>query len=311
MPIVLIIVALALAVLLPILVPWLNFVFTLAIAKGFAALGVALLLRGGMISIGHALYFAVGAYVTAYLTRQLGVTDLAVLLVTSVLVSALSGLLIGMFMVRYRAIFFAMLNLAVSMVVFSLLSKLYHLTGGTDGVRVATPSLFGFALERALFESLLLYIALGLVVVVGYVVHRYTASPMGKALEAVHTNEVRLEYLGVSAWGVLLSAYTVSAALAGLGGAIGAVALGHVLPELAYWTESGHLVLIAVLGGIGGVAGPFIGALFLEIVRSYAVGYVGDAWHMIIGGALLLVIFFLPNGLYGLVSRLLKRGSSS
>jgi ABC-type branched-subunit amino acid transport system permease subunit len=311
MPIALIIVALVLAVLVPILIPWLNFVFTLAIAKGFAALGVALLLRAGMISIGHALYFAVGAYVTAYLTRQLGVSDLAVILVTALVMSALSGLLIGMFMVRYRGIFFAMLNLAISMVVFPLLAKLYHLTGGTDGVRVAMPTLFGFSPDRAVFEGILLYVALGLVVMVGYLVHCYLRSPMGKALEAVHTNEVRLEYLGVSAWGVLLSAYTVSAGLAGLGGAIGAVALGHVLPEFAYWTQSGHLVLIAVLGGIGGVAGPFIGALFLEVVRSFAVGYVGDAWHMIVGGTLLLVIFFLPSGLYGLVNRFLKRGGAS
>lgn len=299
----LIAVALVVAVVVPAFVPWMHFVITLAIAKGFAALGVALLLRAGMISIGHALFFAVGAYTTAYLNRHLGVTDLGITLVAAVGVSALAGVLIGMFMVRYRGIFFAMLNLAISMVVFALLAKLYHLTGGTDGVRVGTPTVFGHAPERVVFEGLLLYVALGLVVAVGYLVHRYMASPLGQALEAVHSNEIRLEYLGVSAWGVLLCAYTLSAALAGLGGAVGAVTIGHVLPELAYWTQSGHLVLIAVLGGIGGVAGPFIGALFLEIVRSFAVGYVTEAWNLVVGAALLLVVFFLPRGLYGLVER--------
>ena len=311
MRITLIAVGLLLAVLLPLAIPWLNFVFIMAVAKGFAALGVVLLLRAGMISIGHAVFLASGAYVTAFLLRQTGITDLGLILLVATLGSGLFGFLIGMFMVRYRAIFFAMLNMAVSMVVFALLAKLYHLTGGTDGVRVATPTVLGAVLDRTVFDSLLLYISLALLVAVGWLVHRYLSSPLGKALEAVHTNEVRLEYLGVSAWGVLLYAYTISAALAGLGGALAAIAVGHVVPELAYWTHSGQLVLIAVLGGIGGVVGPFIGALFFEIVRVVAAGYAAYTWNMIVGLALLGVIFFLPNGLYGLVQRLLKRGGGS
>lgn len=289
--------------LLPLTAPWLGFVFTLAVGKGFAALGVAMLLRGGLISIGHAMFFAVGAYAAAFLMLGAGVRDLLVLLVGATVLSTVAGLAVGLFMVRYRAIFFAMLNLAVSMVLFTLLSKLYHLTGGTDGLRVATPSLFGAALERETFNQILQYGALALMVVVAVLVDRYQKSPLGEALSAIHSNEVRLEYLGVSARSVILIAYTVSAGLAGLGGAITALAVGHIVPELSYWTISGQLVLIAVLGGIGGAPGAFIGAFFLELVRTFAVGFAADAWNAIIGIALLLVIFFLPDGLYGLLQR--------
>ena len=294
-------VALAIA---PLLVPWLQFVLTLAIAKGFAALGVGLLLRGGMISIGHAMFYAVSAYAVAFLARA-GINEFALLLVLSTVISALVGLIVGAFMVRYRAIFFAMLNLAVSMVFYALLSKLYGITGGTDGLRLAVPTFFGITLTKPAFDTALYYSTLVLMVGVAYLVHRYLMSPLGHALSAVHTNEIRLEYLGIPVWLVLLIAYTISAALAGIGGAIAAAAIGHILPDYAFWTASGQLVLVAVLGGIGGVAGPFLGAIFLELLHTVAVGLT-DAWNMITGIVLIGVIFFLPAGLYGLLRR--RRG---
>ncbi|HLA21636.1 MAG TPA: branched-chain amino acid ABC transporter permease [Pseudolabrys sp.] len=293
--------------LLPVAVPWLGFVFTLAVSKGLAALGVAMLLRGGLISIGHALYFAIGAYAVAFLIRDAGIRDLLLLFAGATIITTAAGFLVGAFMVRYRAIFFAMLNLAVSMVFFTLLSKLYYITGGTDGLRVATPSLLGMQLSRGSFDLTLHIAALILMVASALLIDRYLKSPLGEALGAIHTNEVRLEYLGVSARGVIWAAYTVSAGLAGLGGAITAVAIGHVVPELSYWTVSGQLVLIAVLGGIGGVPGAFIGAFFLELVRTFAVGVAADAWNAIIGISLLIVIFFMPEGLYGLIQRLERR----
>ncbi len=299
------------AAILPAAVPWLGFVFTIAVAKGMAALGVAILLRGGLISIGHALFFAVGAYATAFLMRNVGINDLILLIVLAMLISTVVGLLTGAFMVRYRAIFFAMLNLAVSMVFFTLLSKLYYVTGGTDGLRVPTPTLMGYELARAHFDIVHHLLALALMIAVALVIDRYLKSPLGEALGAIRTNELRLEYLGVSARGVILIAYVVSAALAGLGGALSAVEIGHVVPELSYWTVSGQLVLIAVLGGITGPAGAFIGAFFLELVRTFAVGMAADAWNAILGVTLLVVIFFLPEGLYGLFLRFRTRGSKS
>ncbi|UOM33903.1 branched-chain amino acid ABC transporter permease [Acuticoccus sp. I52.16.1] len=283
--------------------PWLAFVFTLVIAKGFAALGVAILLRAGLISIGHALFYAIGAYTVGFLSSRAGVDLFLPQLLAAALVSGVLGLLVGLFMVRYRGIFFAMLNLAVSMVGYTLLAKLYSLTGGTDGLSIATPRVLGMTLTREAFESVLLYGGLALAIVLGFLAHRYLKSPMGEALAAVESNEIRLEYLGVSVPRVLLFAYVGSAVLAGVGGAIHALAIGHITPDLAYWTTSGQLVLVAVLGGIGGVVGPFVGALFLESVRAAAAIWAPDVWNLIIGAGLLIVIFFLPRGLYGLIER--------
>ena len=290
--------------LLPLLFPYSQFVLTIAVAKGFAALGVMLLLRAGLISLGNAMFYAIGAYATAFMATRLGIHDMALLIVFSVIVSTILGFVFGLFLVRYRAIFFAMLNLAISMVIYSLVSKLYTITGGTDGIGVPVPTVFGMELGKAASDTLLYYLALALVVIIGFLIHRYLQSPLGHALSAVHSNEVRLEYLGVSARSTLLFAYTVSAALAGVGGAIGAMSIGHVLPEFAFWTESGHLVLTAVLGGIAGIAGPFLGSIFLEILHTVAVGYAAEAWNMIVGIALLVVIFFLPRGIYGLVENI-------
>ncbi len=291
---------------MPLLAPWLQFVLTLAIAKGFAALGVAVLLRAGLISIGHAMFFAASAYGVAFLARA-GINDLALQLIVSVLCAALIGVLAGLFLVRYRAIFFAMLNLAVSMVFYALCAKLYGVTGGTDGMPIPIPSAFGVVLSEPAFKSILFYLSLVLMLLVGFCVHRYLQSPLGQALSAVHTNEIRLEYLGVPVWAVLLIAYVISAALAGLGGAIAGFAIGRVVPEFAFWTASGHLVLVAVLGGIGGVPGAFIGALFLELLHTVAVT-VTDAWNLIVGLALIMVIMFMPRGFYGLIAR--KEGTA-
>ncbi|MFK4385610.1 branched-chain amino acid ABC transporter permease [Bradyrhizobium sp. USDA 223] len=301
MPTIIAAAAVVVIALLPVAAPWLQFVLTLAIAKGFAALGVAVLLRAGLISIGHAMFFAASAYAVAFLARA-GVNDLGLLLILSVLGGALIGAIAGSFLVRYRAIFFAMLNLAVSMVFYALCAKLYGVTGGTDGMPVPVPAVFGVVLGEPAFKSVLFYLSLGLMVLVGLAVHRYLNSPLGHALSAVHTNEIRLEYLGIPVWAILLIAYVVSAALAGLGGAIASFAIGRVVPDFAFWTASGHLVLIAVLGGIGGVPGAFIGALFLELLHSAAVT-VTDSWNLIVGMTLIIVIMFMPQGVYGLFAR--------
>lgn len=301
MPAIIAAAAVVVIALLPVAVPWLQFVLTLAIAKGFAALGVAVLLRAGLISIGHAMFFAASAYAVAFLAHA-GVHDLGLLLILSVLGGALVGAVAGSFLVRYRAIFFAMLNLAVSMVFYALCAKLYGVTGGTDGMPVPIPAVFGVVLGEPAFKSVLFYLSLGLMVLVSLAVQRYLNSPLGHALSAVHTNEIRLEYLGIPVWAVLLIAYVVSAALAGLGGAIASFAIGRVVPDFAFWTASGHLVLIAVLGGIGGVPGAFIGALFLELLHSAAVT-VTDSWNLIVGMTLIIVIMFMPQGVYGLFAR--------
>lgn len=308
-PIISVLSALVLVVLavVPFAAPWLQFVLTLAMANGMVALGVAILLRAGLISIGHAMFFAIGAYCIAFLSR-LGINEFLVLLVLGTMGSAIAGLIVGAFVVRYRAIFFAMLNLAISMVVYSLIAKMYSVTGGTDGMALSTPTFLWIPLEKPGFDHVLYYFSVALMIVLGYLVHRYWKSPLGYALSAIEGNELRLEYLGVSARSVLLAAYVVSAALSGFGGVIAGSAIGHVLPDFGYWITSAQFVLIAVLGGIGGAAGPFIGSFFLELLHSASVNLT-DAWNLITGVALIVVIVFLPSGLYGLIRK--RRRSAS
>jgi branched-chain amino acid transport system permease protein len=285
--------------------PWLKFVFTIALAKGLAVLGILLLLRAGQVSFGHALYVAVGAYTVAFLRPA--IADVLVLLPLAIAMATVTGLVVGLFVARYRDIFFGMLNLAFSMVFYSLLEKLYSYTRGTDGIRVARPTVAGLALERVPYEWTMLALALGLSVGLGILARVFLASPLGQALPAIKTRETRLEFAGISAKRVLLVSYLASAALAGLGGGIVAVTTLHVTPLLAYWTHSGELVFIAILGGGGAVLGPFLGAAVFELVRVYAAAAFPDAWQMILGAVLLGIILFASRGLWGIYEDLASR----
>jgi len=285
--------------------PWLKFVLTIALAKGIAVLGILLLLRAGQVSFGHALYVGFGAYTVAFLAPA--VQEVWVLLPVAAVLSALLGLAIGLFVARYREIFFGMLNLALSMVFYSLLEKLYSITKGTDGIRVPELRLFGAALERSKYEWAIFAVALVLCFGFGWFVRAYLGSPMGRALAGIKTRETRLEFMGVPARRVLLAAYILSAVMAGCGGAIVAMTTRQATPLLAYWTASGELVFIAILGGAGGALGPFLGAIAYELVRVYAAAIVADIWQLILGAVLLLVILFAPGGLWSLLESLLRR----
>ncbi len=301
-------VLLLLAALAPWVYPWSKVLLLLAMAQGLAVLGIVVLLRAGQVSFGHGLYYAVAAYTVAYVARTEGfAADVLLVIPLGTALAAAVGLVIGLFMVRYRYIFFAMLNLAFSMVLYSILEKFFYLTGGSDGLTLPRPTLAGLALERAQFETALFYIVLALVVAVTLGVHRYLQAPPGRALEAIKSNETRLEYLGVSARGMLLVAYTLSAALAGLGGTVLALVQGVVTPELSYWVRSGEFVFIAILGGAGNVLGAFVGSLLFELVRLYAAAYFADVWQAILGAVLLVIILFASRGLVGIYQDLTRR----
>jgi len=285
-------------------IPWLKFVLTIALAKGIAVLGILLLLRAGQVSFGHAMFLATGAYTVAFLAPAM--PEALLLIPLGGLFAGLLGLLVGLFVVRYRDIFFGMLNLAISMVLYSLLEKLYHLTKGTDGIRVARATFAGFDLPRETQEWLMFAIALGLAALFGTLVAAYLRSQMGRALAGIKTRETRLEFLGVSARRVLLFAYVASAVMGGIAGTLVALTTRHVTPLLGYWTSSGELVFIAILGGAGSAVGAFLGAVAFELVRVYAAASVADAWQMILGGVLLLVILFAPGGLWGILAGRLK-----
>lgn len=291
-----------LALLLPVTLPWLKTPVIIATCFGIAALGVGVLIRAGQMSFGHAMFSCAAGYEVAFAARSWPHLDSIALILIGTLVGAVAGAVIGAFVVRYRGIFFGMLNLALSMVLFAVLGKFFNVTGGTDGMRVARSTFFGMPLERAGFETALLVTVVALALVLGILMQRYLNSVSGQALAAIKTNETRLEFIGISAYRVLLTGYVLSAALCGLSGAIFAITQGLVTPEMGYWVRSGEIVFIAILGGIGHPVGAFLGAGIFEFVKVFAAAYLTGASNLVLGVVLIGMVFFAPRGISGLLA---------
>lgn len=277
--------------------------FALILAKGIVVLGIVLLLQAGQVSFGHAMFFATGAYTAAFWGKYMGGGDILLYVVLGGIVSTVFGLIVGMFVVRYREIFFGMLNLAFSMVLWSLLEKMFHYTNGADGIRVARPGLLGMAFTPETFQYVILYVSLVIAIAAFYGVQRYLESPLGHMLRAIKSNETRLEYLGTSARHVLLVGYVISAFLGGVGGSLVAIIQQIATPEFGFWTKSGEFVFIAILGGGGHAFGAFAGAAMFETVRFYAAAHLADSWQLILGVVLIVIILYAPSGLIGLRQR--------
>ncbi len=270
---------------------------------GIAALGVGILLRAGQISFGHAMYGCIAGYTVAFLARAYPALDGVVLAAAGTGASVVAGAFVGVFVVRYREIFFGMLNLAISMVLYSALGKLYEITGGTDGLRIDRPLLLGVAMERSAYETALLLATVAVAVLLGVATQRFFRSPAGEALAGIKTNETRLEYLGLSARRLLWTGYVLSAGMVGLAGAILVLLQGLVTPELGYWMRSGEFVFITILGGVGHALGAFMGAIVFESVKLFASAYLAGIWQLLVGATLILIIIAAPAGIVGLFGR--------
>jgi len=281
--------------------PWLKTPAIFVLSYGLAALGVVVMLRGGQISFGHAMYACIAGYTVAFLQRAHPELDGLVLIVAGVVVTTIAGGIVGVFVVRYRAIFFGMLNLALSMVLFSLLAKMYEISGGTDGLRIDRPTLAGITFDRSGYESALLIGSLVAAIFCGWLVQRYFRSAAGEALAGIKTNEARLEYLGLSARRILWSGYVISAALVGLSGALFALVQGLVTPEMGYWLRSGEFVFIAILGGSVHAIGAFLGAIVFTVIKLGAAAFLTGVWQMLLGITLIIVILAAPTGIAGLL----------
>jgi len=281
--------------------------FALILAKAIVVLGIILLLQAGQVSFGHAMFFTTGAYAAAFWGKFVSSGDILLYLALGAGSSTIFGLVVGLFVVRYREIFFGMLNLAFSMVLWSLLEKMFHVTNGADGIRVARPGLLGMTFTPETFQYVILYVSLAIAVAAFFGVQRYLDSPLGHMLRAIKSNETRLEYLGTSARRVLLVGYVISAFLGGVGGSLVAIIQQIATPEFGYWTKSGEFVFIAILGGGAHAFGAFAGAAMFELVRFYAAAQLADAWQLILGVVLIVIILYAPNGLIGLRQRDIRR----
>ena len=288
-------------------VPWARVPMITLLSYGMAALGITVLMRAGQVSFGHAMFAALAGYAVAFMARAMPHADALVLIAAGLLASALSGMLAAVFLTRYRGIFFGMLNLGISMVLFSLAGKLYAWTGGTDGLRFERPTLAGMTLERGSFEVGMLSVTVVLAALSVWLVQRFFESAAGQVLSAIKTNETRLEYIGLSARRSLGEAYVLSAMLVGLSGALQTLVQGLVTPESGYWIRSGEYVFIAILGGAGHAVGAFLGAAVFEAIKLLAASYFTNAWQILLGATLIAVIYFAPTGLVGWLHKETRR----
>jgi ABC-type branched-subunit amino acid transport system permease subunit len=295
-----------LVALAPVVPGWLLFLLTVAFAKAMVVLGVVLLLRGDLVSFGHSLYYALGAYTVGFSMRNFQIREALILIVLGTLVATALAAIVGLFLSRYRGIFFGMLSTAFSMILYSLLLKLYWFTGGTDGIAIRTPTIAGISPgENVRLFQYYLVLLLGAASV--YISYRVVASPLGYLMRALWDNEIRVEYMGASVLRAIYRTYLLAGALGGLGGSLASISVGHIAPDLAYWTMGGEFVFVALLGGIGSVFAPVVGAVVFEFVRNYAFKLSPYTWQMTLGAVLLIIILFAPGGLWSLYENFVRR----
>lgn len=281
---------------------WLVFMAMVVLSKGIVVLGLLVLMRTGLVSFGQGLYFGIGAYAAALLSHHWHVDDGAAMLLAGAVAAGLVSALLGLLLARYREIFFAMLSLAFSMILYGLLVKSAAL-GSTDGFNLHARTFMGIALASGTERRVFLVAGSVCAVVVALLVHWLLSGHWGRLATAVRDNELRVTYLGASPYRVVYINYLIASALAGLGGALAALAVGHVDPETAYWTTSGEFVFIAILGGTQSILAPFVAAGIFEALRTIASQYAPNVWQMSLGLAMLVIIMFLPGGLWTLTQR--------
>lgn len=276
---------------------WTLSLATIAASNALIALGIVILARTGNVSFGQGLFYAAGGYGVALIANAWGITDAVAQMLIGAICGGLLGLLIGPFIARYSGIFFGMLTLALSMVLYGALVKTTAL-GGSDGFNIGRPTLLGIVFTDTREADFMLYavsvITTGLAGVAARILFR---SELGLASLAVRENNLRVEYLGISSNWVITINFTIAAIFAGAAGAFALMAQRHIDPQFAYWTTSGEFVFVAVLAGYQSVAAVFVASLALELVRSFSNLYLPNTWQLVLGIFLLAVILFLPRGI--------------
>ena len=304
----------ALLALVPVLAPpyYANLLIPF-FAYAIALIGFNLLFGyGGLLSFGHAMFLGLGAYGAAVLAGVLGVRSFEAVLAAVILIAMAAAVPIGFLCVRYVGIFFGMLTLAFGMLFHSFLFKFYHLTGGDSGMRVPRMRLVGLELAQynkiELLAGPFYYYCLALLGLAGFIMWRIVHSPFGLHLMAVRDNARKAEYLGVKARPARLAAFAISAGFGAAGGAILGFRVGLADPEMVYWTQSGQLVFMTVLGGFSSFFGPIVGALAYTLLQDQLQSLT-QYWRFVLGAILAAVVIGLPGGIAGLAGDLARRRS--
>jgi len=290
--------------------PFQTLTLTYGLIAAIGALGFNLLLGyTGLLSFGHSAFFGTGTYTVAFLVKYLKIASMELLLAGSVLASAIVSVLFGYVCVRYTRIFFGILTLALSQVLWSLAFKFFWVTGGTDGLRVPTPNLLGAAPTGDKIEFLAhryYYYVLAVFAVCVLIMWVMVNSPFGKALQAIRANETRAEFIGIRVRRYRLIAFVISGIFTGLAGALWGPLNGLASPDILEWPFSGEIIFMTVLGGFTTFVGPIVGAVAFTYLKTYAVGST-VYWHLLLGAVLLVLVLALPTGITGTIQHVVLR----
>jgi branched-chain amino acid transport system permease protein len=279
----------------------------------FSAMGFAIALFGlnllfgftGLLPFGHAMFLAIGAYTAAYLTAA-KYMSLELILLTAAAAAIVIAIPVGLLCIRYIKIYFGMLTLAFSMLLYSFLFKFYKITGGDEGLRIKmpTPSLFDLSKQDTItiLTGPLYYYVFGLMLVLAIIMWRIVDSPFGLGLRAIRENEQKAKYLGVNVQRYRLVAFVVAGVYGALGGVIVAIPVGLADPSLAYWVQSGNLVFMLLLGGYTNFFGPVLGAVLFIFFQDQLMSYT-EYWRLTFGVLLAVIVIFFPNGLMAVIDR--------
>jgi branched-chain amino acid transport system permease protein len=258
----------------------------------------------GLMSLGHAAFFGLGAYAVAILGTLFGVNAWLGLL-AGVVVAAGGAALIGFFCVRTSGIPFLMLTLAFSQLVFSVALKWRDVTGGSDGMAIAEkPGFFGFDLSNSLA---MYFMTLAFLLLSYWGLRRLLNAPLGHVFVGIRENEPRMLAIGYPTRAYKLLSFTIAGAFAGLSGGLYAIFNSFISPDAVYWTSSGDILIMTMLGGAGTLIGPAIGAgvflLMKNVVSSYS-----EHWLAIIGATFICCVLFFPGGIWGTLRQMRLRG---
>ncbi len=291
----------------PFIVPY-KALATRIIIWGLFALGYNVCLGyTGMLSFGHAAFFGAGAYAAGLVLLRIS-QNIWFGLLGGLLMGAVTAFILGYLSIKRRGIYFAMLTLAFAQLVYFIAFQWAGLTGGDNGLRNIPPlpvSLFGLTLHidspLRFYFFVLVFVILSLLAL-----NRILQSPFGHVLKAVRENDHRARSCGYETSNVRWLAFIISGAISGLAGALYALYLHFVGIESLYWTTSGQVVMMTLLGGMGSFIGPFIGAgvfLYLEDVLST----VTEHWMIFLGGIFILCVLFFPTGIWGTIHEIARR----
>jgi branched-chain amino acid transport system permease protein len=278
--------------------------FTRILILALAATSLNLILGyGGMVSFGHAAYLGVGGYVVGILAKE-GVYSGFVQWPLALLVSALFSLVIGLFCLRTRGVYFIMITLAFSQMIYYVAVSLARY-GGDDGLTIDRRSQFAGVLNlnsKTQFYYVCLLLLLGAI----YLVWRLVNSRFGMVIRGARSNERRMQAIGFPIFRYKLTCFVIAGTLCGLAGALLANQTDFVSPAMMHWTRSGDLIVMVVLGGMGSVFGPLMGSVAFLILEEL-LSRVTEYWQIILGPLLLLVVLFARGGIDGLLAGL-RRG---